>query len=45
MFVDAIYTGPTGKKSGHPRGLALDTHMAALQAEQKRETQFGILKV
>ena len=29
----------TGKRSNHPKGMALITHMAALQAEQRRETQ------
>jgi hypothetical protein len=34
------FTVPTGKRSGHPRGMALVTRMAALQAEQRRETQW-----
>jgi hypothetical protein len=32
-------TAPTGKKSENPRGTVLVTRMAALQAEQRRETQ------
>jgi hypothetical protein len=34
------FTVPTGKRSEHPRGMALDTRMAALQAEQRRGNQW-----
>jgi hypothetical protein len=33
------FTMPIGERSEHPRGMPLVTRMAALQAEQRRETQ------
>jgi hypothetical protein len=34
------FTAPTGKRSEHPTGMTLATHMAALQAGQRRKTQW-----